>query len=83
MYVNVRTVGITNLRILNASKIDEYREEFLNFGRRMRLWQNALILRSLNYPLDYVVGCPSKSKSESKLKHNKNMLKNIMFDKVM
>ena len=47
----------------------------------MALWQNALILRSQNIPLDYIVGCPSKS--DLKMKQNKNMLKNIMFDKII
>ena len=81
MTVNVRANNGAHLLCLSRDKLEEIRKDNKKFQRKIQMYENA-ILRKGSTPLDYMVSSYGKPNDFKEAKERKNLLKNVIMNKI-
>ena len=83
MHAGVRATQNTHLLELSAAKLTEIRESDKIYGQKVTMWENQLLRSGRTTPLDYMVGTIGKPSGIERSKKNKNILKNIIYERCL
>ena len=83
MNVGVRASENTHLLELSSEKFMEIRESNKIYANKVTMWENQLLRSGRTTPLDFIVGTIGKPRGAEKSKKNKNMLKNIIYERCL
>ena len=68
---------------LSRKKFQEIRESDKKYDNKVTMWENQLLKSGRTNPLDYIVGTTGKLRGTSRKKKNKNMLKNLIYERCL
>jgi len=68
---------------LSSEKLTEIRESNKIYGQKVTMWENQLLRSGRTTPLDYMVGTIGKPPGIERSKKNKNILKNIIYERCL
>ena len=68
---------------MTSSKFTEIREDYKIYDQKVTMWENQLLRSGRTTPLDYILGSLGKPRGFDKRKKNKNILKNIIFERCL
>ena len=90
MCVNIRAIENVNMLELTQDVFTRMQDDFEGFKKKIMLFQNTMLKKSVRYPLDYIVEMPDLrrhrniSKEENvKILYRRNKLKNVVFRRIV